>query len=129
MGAVQVKKRQSARGAPKVKDALTQALRLSSQIFAALWQRDLLITMALVALLLASAFGVTWSSYLSRALFSELNEQHLQRDAFQRQWSQLLLEQSALSAHGHVEHQAVSQLNMKVPERDDIVVVQIHRQH
>ena len=39
------------------------------------------------------------------------------------QWSQLLLEQSALSAHGRVEKLAAERFSMVVPGRQDIVLV------
>lgn len=121
MGAVQIHRTPPA--GDRLKGALGQALRVSRRIFAGLWQRDLLITLALVLVLLVSAIAVSHAAYLNRALFSDLSELHQQRDAYQRQWSQLLLEQSAFSAHSHVEREAVQSLQMRVPERGDIVVV------
>jgi len=123
MGAVQVNNVPHSR---RLKKALGQALRVSQRIYRGLWRRDVLITVAMVVVLLASALGVSYASYLNRVLFSELSDLHLQRDAYQRQWSQLLLEQSALSAHSHVERQAVDMLEMRVPDRDDIIVVHQH---
>jgi cell division protein FtsL len=80
--------------------------------------------LALVTLLLASSIGVIYTVHLNRDLFSTLNRLQDQRDAYQRTWSQLLLEQSALSAHTRVEQAAVNKLDMKVPGRDDIRIVQ-----
>lgn len=121
MGAVQIHK--TAPAGERLKDVLGQGLRISRRVFAGLWQRDVLITLALVTVLLASALSVSHAAYLNRALFSELSNLHQQRDAFQRQWSQLLLEQSAFSAHSHVEREAFNSLQMRVPDRDNIIVV------
>ncbi|WP_097460959.1 cell division protein FtsL [Mangrovitalea sediminis] len=105
------------------RDSLASAWRLSRLIFRGLWRRDLLITLVLVGLLITSAVGVIYAVHLNRQLFSSLNHLQVQRDAYQRTWSQLLLEESALSAHSRVEQHAVADLNMKVPGRDDITLV------
>ncbi|MDX1589849.1 MAG: cell division protein FtsL [Oleiphilaceae bacterium] len=127
MGAVQIHR--SAPAADRLRGALGQAMRVSRRVFYGLWQRDLLITLVLVVMLLGSAMAVSHAAYRNRVLFSELSELHQQRDAYQRQWSQLLLEQSAFSAHSHVEREAVQNLQMRVPDREDIVVVRTHDRH
>jgi cell division protein FtsL len=81
------------------------------------------VTLALVAVLTLSAIGVVVSAHENRELFNTLSGLQQQRDAYQREWSQLLLEQSALSAHGRVEHLAAERFNMVVPGRQDIVLV------
>ena len=73
--------------------------------------------------LIASAVGVIYASHLNRQLFTELAILQSQRDAYEMEWTQLLLEQSAWSAHGRIEHVAITKLEMKVPEASDIVVV------
>ncbi|UDL04342.1 cell division protein FtsL [Marinobacter sp. CA1] len=106
-----------------VKAGFSSAYRLSRRIFVSLAQRDLVITLGLVAVLIASALGVVVSAHTNRGLFNELSTLQDQRDAYQRQWSQLLLEQSALSAHGRIEHLAGDSLGMVVPGKQDIVLV------
>lgn len=100
-------------------------VRLSRQIFCALWQAPVLISFALVALLSASAIGVVYASHSNRLLFNELSNLQVERDAYQRQWSQLLLEQSALSAQSRIEQLATEEFSMVVPGRGDIVVVPV----
>lgn len=100
-------------------------MRLSRQIFAALWQSPVLITFGLVMLLAGSAIGVVYASHENRLLFNELNNLQVARDGYQREWSQLLLEQSALSSQSRVEQFAVKEFDMVVPGRDDIVIVPI----
>lgn len=102
---------------------LEAARRISARIFRSLWDVRVLVTLLMVLALTASALAVVHASYLNRSLHSTLSDLRDERDAYQRQWTQLLLEQSALSAHSHVEGRAARELDMKVPTRDDIVVV------
>lgn len=106
-----------------VRDGVAAAVRVSRQVFAAIQQPRVMVTSALVVVLVVSALGVVVSSYQNRQLFNELAQLQEARDAFQREWSQLLLEQSALSAHGRVERLAAERFAMVVPGRQDIVLV------
>ena len=77
----------------------------------------------LVMLLIVSSLGVVVSAHENRELFNSLSQLQEQRDNYQREWSQLLLEQSALSAHGRVEQLASERFGMVVPGKQDIVLV------
>lgn len=123
MGAVKVETGTNDR-ALRWRMVLERASRVSYRIFAGLWQREVLVTLLMTALLLGSALAVAYSSHLNRSLYSTLTSLQDERDGYQRQWTQLLLEQSALSAHSHVESRAVRELEMEVPSREDIVVLQ-----
>lgn len=123
MGAVRVETEQESR-ALRWRMVLESAARVSQRIFRGLWQSDALITLLMTALMLGSALAVAYSAHLNRTLYSDLASLQAERDGYQRQWTQLLLEQSALSAHSHVENRAVTELDMEVPARDDIVVLQ-----
>jgi len=68
-------------------------------------------------------FGCVYSAHITRQLFEELTQLQSWRDAYEMEWSQLLLEQSAWSAHGRIEHVAISKLGMKVPDAQDIVII------
>jgi len=85
--------------------------------------RQLLITVVLLAALVSSALAVVYANHLNRSLFIELQSLQAQRDAYQIEWSQLLLEQSAWSALSRVEKLAASDLAMKVPDPQDVVIV------
>lgn len=106
-----------------MKAGVNTALRVSRRIFAGLWQRHVLISAGLAGLLVMSSVGVVYSAHLNRVLSNDLAQLQEQRDAYQREWSQLLLEQSALSAHSRVENRASQNLDMVVPGRQDIVLV------
>ncbi len=107
----------------RVRDGVATAVRLSRQVFDTTREGRVVVTLALVAVLTLSAIGVVVSAHENRELFNTLSGLQQQRDAYQREWSQLLLEQSALSAHGRVEHLAAERFNMVVPGRQDIVLV------
>lgn len=107
----------------KVKDGLASAVRVSQQVFESLQQKRVLISVALVGLLIASSIGVVVSAHENRELFNTLSQLQGERDQYQREWSQLLLEQSALSAHSRVEALAAQRFGMVVPGKEDIVLV------
>lgn len=107
----------------RVRDGVATAVRLSRQVFATTRESRVLVTLGLVAVLMLSAIGVVVSAHENRELFNTLSGLQQARDGYQREWSQLLLEQSALSAHGRVEHLAAERFNMVVPGREDIVLV------
>ncbi|PSF14990.1 cell division protein FtsL [Marinobacter shengliensis] len=107
----------------RVRDGVATAVRLSRQVFDTTRETRVVVTLALVAVLTLSSIGVVVSAHENRELFNTLSGLQQQRDAYQREWSQLLLEQSALSAHGRVEHLAAERFNMVVPGRQDIVLV------
>ncbi|WP_150912505.1 cell division protein FtsL [Marinobacter halotolerans] len=127
MGAVAIeqKTRTVRMNRQRVRNGLSTALRLSRQVFVALQQRQAVISAVLVALLMVSALGVVVSAYENRALFNTLSQLQGERDSYRREWSQLLLEQSALSAHGRVERLASEKFGMSVPGKQDIVLVPV----
>lgn len=92
-------------------------------ISGALLGKSSVITFFICVVLIASAVGVVYASHLNRQLFTELASLQSERDAYEMEWSQLLLEQSAWSAHGRIEHVAITKLSMKVPEAKDIIVI------
>ena len=107
----------------RVRDGVATAVRISRQVFDATCQRNVLMSLALVTLLVASSIGVVVSAHENRELFNTLSHLQGERDRYQQEWSQLLLEQSALSAHGRVETLAAARFGMVVPGRQDIVLV------
>lgn len=102
---------------------VSDALRVSARIFRTLAEPQVVITLGLAVLLIGSAIGVAVSAHQNRQLYNTLSDLQMDRDAYQRQWSQLLLEQSALSAHGRIERKAIGEFDMVVPGRENIVLV------
>ncbi|MBZ2167156.1 cell division protein FtsL [Marinobacter sp. F4216] len=125
MGAVAIEQPVKAARSSKVRvrDGVATAVRISRQVFGATRERSVLVSLVLVAVLVASSIGVVVSAHKNRELFNTLSQLQDERDLYQREWSQLLLEQSALSAHGRVEQLAAERFGMVVPGREDIVLV------
>ncbi|MEC7376189.1 MAG: cell division protein FtsL [Pseudomonadota bacterium] len=125
MGAVAIEEpvRSAKLNKQKVREGVATAVRISRRVFDATRQGRMLVTLALVGVLLASSIGVVVSAHDNRDLFNTLSQLQAERDRYQSEWSQLLLEQSALSAHGRVEKLAAERFGMVVPERQDIVLV------
>lgn len=107
----------------KVREGMVAAVRISRRVFDATRQKRVLVTLALAVLLVGSSIGVVVGAHENRELFNTLSQLQAERDRFQAEWSQLLLEQSALGAHGRVEKLAAERFDMVVPGRQDIVLV------
>ena len=85
--------------------------------------RLLVVSLLVLLLVVASALGVIYSSYKSRQLFSDLQQQNREAMRLEEDWGRLLLEQSTWASHARVERLAKSELTMVVPEPETIVVV------
>lgn len=93
--------------------------RETNDIGAAMW-------LGLVALLVVttgSATGVIYSTHKSRHLLNELQQLEQQRNELQVEWGQLLLEQSSLVSQGRIENVAITELGMKIPASENVVVL------
>ncbi len=76
-----------------------------------------------VALILASAIGVIFSTYKSRQLFSDVQLQYKESRLLEEQWGRLLLEQSTWASHSRVERLARSKLSMVAPGPAEMIVI------
>jgi cell division protein FtsL len=76
-----------------------------------------------LSLVVVSALSVIYSSYKSRQLFSQFQQQSRQAMSLEEQWGRLLLEQSTWASHSRIEGLAKSELNMIVPVAEKIIVV------
>ncbi len=70
-----------------------------------------------------SATSVVYTTHKSRHLLNELQQLEKQRNDFQVEWGQLLLEQSSLVSQGRIEDIAISELGMEIPAMENVVVV------
>lgn len=87
-------------------------------------QTRLLIACLLALLLVViSALSVVYSSYKSRQLFSQYQQQNRQAMRLEEQWGRLLLEQSTWASHARIERLAKSELKMIVPVPETVIVV------
>lgn len=81
------------------------------------------IALLLWCAVLASAAGTIWTRHRARELFVELERLGREQEELDITWGRLQLEQSAWSAHAHVESQAARRLRMRVPEAAAIKLV------
>ena len=77
----------------------------------------------LLAVVLGSGLLVVRTTHENRFAFNELQELRDSANQLDVQWGQLLLEQSTFGVDGRIENKAVDQLNMQVPQIDNIVMV------
>jgi len=77
----------------------------------------------LAAAILICAVLVVEARHESRLLFAQLQGLQLERDALNTEWEKLLLEEGTWGQHRRVEETARRRLDMAIPGRDRIVVV------
>ncbi|MDG1773176.1 MAG: cell division protein FtsL [Oceanicoccus sp.] len=85
--------------------------------------RMLAVSLLVLLLVVVSALGVIYSSYKSRQLFSEVQQQNREAMRLEEDWGRLLLEQSTWASHARIERLAKSELKMVVPAPETIIVV------
>ncbi len=106
-----------------LKSEQASASTLSSSVAGEVFTRPVLVTLCLMGVLTACIFASVYAVHSNRALYTQLETVLDERDFYQAQWSQLLLEQSALTAPGRVEQIARNKLHMVLPSTDEIVVI------
>ena len=74
-------------------------------------------------LVVVSSLAVVYSTYKSRQLFSDLQQQKRQALLLDEQWGRLLLEQSTWASHERIERLAKTKLKMIVPSSQEMVVI------
>ncbi len=85
--------------------------------------RKTLAFFTLLGLVLASGLSVVSTTHQNRFAFNELQELRDEANNLDVAWGQLLLEQSTFGVEGRIEQKAIEQLNMKIPELANIVMV------
>lgn len=98
-------------------------MRDTWQMLGVMVGRRVLITAGLVVGLLASSVGSVYTVHESRARFVELEALVNQRDALEAEWSRLLLEESAWSAHARIEQLAGEKYGLRIPDPAQVEVI------
>ncbi len=70
-----------------------------------------------------SSLSVVYSAYDTRNKFDVLQKLFVERNHYQIEWSQYLLEESAWASYGRIESVAKKDLSMRVPTFEHIVMV------
>ena len=72
---------------------------------------------------LVSAVGVSYTAHWNRQLFNGLFAELSVRDKAQAEWGRLILEQSTWTAQSRIESLAAEQLQMRIPDADQVRMV------
>ena len=81
------------------------------------------VMLSLLLAVLVSAIGVVYSQHTGRKLFAEIQQIKAINDDLLTQFGQLQLEQSTWSTHGRVEQIAHKQLQMHIPDIEEVRIV------
>ena len=82
------------------------------------------VLIALIVLVMISAFGVIYAKHQSRKLFVELQALNKTLDDMDIEWGQLQLEQSTLATQSRIEGTATAKLGMVIPDMNQVVILQ-----
>lgn len=82
-----------------------------------------LLNIFLIITIFSSALLVIYFKHQSRQLFSQIQVYEQNRQQLQLEWSQLLLEQATLGGDLRVEKVARENLNMHLPDPNEVIVV------
>lgn len=77
----------------------------------------------LIVAIMTSAVGVVYVKYLTRLLFVDLQALRAQREELDVEWDNLRLEEAALTNTVRVEGRARHQLDMHLPERREMRII------
>ena len=78
----------------------------------------------LVALVLGTALTVIYVKHQSRVLFAELRGIQKQQDQQVINWGRLQLQNTTLATHSNVESRARHDLQMRIPDKVELVRLQ-----
>lgn len=85
--------------------------------------RTSLALFTMLAVVLVSGLLVVKTTHQNRFTFNDLQELKDEAVELDVAWGQLLIEQSTFGVEGRIEQKAVEQLEMRIPETSDIVMV------
>ncbi|CAM2745620.1 MULTISPECIES: cell division protein FtsL [Vibrio] len=83
------------------------------------------VPLVLLILIFASAMGVVFTTHHTRQAISEKDQAFMERDRLDNEWRNLILEETALAEHSRVQELAQKDLEMKRPDADKEVVVNL----
>lgn len=86
-------------------------------------KNGLLLPLVMAVLVIGSSLYVIRIKHENRSLTTDLERARVERERMQMEWSQLQLEEAALSHHARVERAARDQLGMAEP-RDYVIIPQ-----
>nr|WP_173425003.1 cell division protein FtsL [Vibrio renipiscarius] len=76
-------------------------------------------------LIFGSAMGVVFMTHHTREAITEKDQALVERERLDNEWRNLLLEETALAEHSRVQDMAKEELEMKRPDSDKEVVIDL----
>ncbi|MCZ4294354.1 cell division protein FtsL [Vibrio sinaloensis] len=76
-------------------------------------------------LIFASAMGVVFTTHHTRQAITEKDQALVERERLDNEWRNLLLEETALAEHSRVQAVAKQELEMKRPDSDKEVIINL----
>ncbi|MEF1253831.1 MULTISPECIES: cell division protein FtsL [unclassified Vibrio] len=76
-------------------------------------------------MIFASAMGVVFTTHHTRQAITEKDQALVERERLDNEWRNLLLEETALAEHSRVQAVAKQELEMKRPDSDKEVIINL----
>jgi len=83
------------------------------------------VPLVLLVLIFASAMGVVFTTHHTRQAITEKDQSMVERERLDNEWRNLLLEETALAEHSRVQAVAKKELDMKRPDSDKEVIINL----
>lgn len=83
------------------------------------------VPLVLLVLIFASAMGVVFTTHHTRQAITEKDQAMVERERLDDEWRNLLLEETALAEHSRVQAVAKKELDMKRPDADKEVIINL----
>ncbi|KGY13680.1 cell division protein FtsL [Vibrio tubiashii] len=83
------------------------------------------VPLILLVLIFSSAMGVVFTTHHTRQAITEKDQALVERERLDDEWRNLLIEETALSEHSRVQAVAKAELEMKRPDSDKEVIINL----
>ncbi|ANW24861.1 cell division protein FtsL [Vibrio coralliilyticus] len=83
------------------------------------------VPLLVLILIFASAMGVVFTTHHTRQAITEKDQALQERERLDNEWRNLLIEETALAEHSRVQEIAKDELQMKRPDSDKEVVIDL----
>ncbi|MEL7292349.1 MAG: cell division protein FtsL [Pseudomonadota bacterium] len=83
------------------------------------------VPLIMLVLIFASAMGVVFTTHHTRQAVTEKDQALVERERLDNEWRNLLLEETALAEHSRVQDIAKGELEMKRPDSDKEVIINL----
>ncbi|NOH23040.1 cell division protein FtsL [Vibrio europaeus] len=83
------------------------------------------VPLVLLVLIFSSAMGVVFTTHHTRQAITDKDQALVERERLDNEWRNLLIEETALAEHSRVQAVAKIELEMKRPDSDKEVIINL----